>query len=147
MIKALDFLGLLALKEITMILDNSEWFLLGASCMLFLYFIIYYLIRRSERYNLYFAVGCLISIIRTVSYNLFEVIDHSSLYYMINVKIDYLSFIWGPFLYILLADSLFPIMGRKIVLRIFFNCGCGTERFYHFCTYQSLSRIMLYLII
>lgn len=102
-----------------MILDNSEWFLLGASCILFLYFITYYLTRRSERYNLYFAAGCLISIIRTVSYNLIDVIDKSSIYSTLNIRIDYLSFIWGPFLYILLADSLFPRIGRKTVLRIF----------------------------
>lgn len=102
-----------------MILNNSEWFLLGASCMLFLYSITYYLTRRSERYNLYFAVGCLISIVRTISYNLFDVLDKSSIYYTLNVKIDYLSFMWGPFLYILLADSLFPKIGRKTVLRVF----------------------------
>lgn len=102
-----------------MILDNSEWFLLGASCMLFLYSITYYLTRRSERYNLYFAVGCLISIVRTISYNLFDILDKSSIYYTLNGKIDYLSFMWGPFLYILLADSLFPKIGRKTVLRVF----------------------------
>ncbi len=102
-----------------MILANSEWFLLGASSILFLYFIAYFLTRRSEKYNLYFAVGCLVSIIRTVSYNLFDVLDKSSVYYTLNGKIDYLSFIWGPFLYILLADSLFPRIGRKTGLRIF----------------------------
>ncbi len=68
---------------------------------------------------MYFAIGCLISIIRTVSYNLIDVIDVSSVYYALNIKIDHLSFIWGPFLYILLADSLFPKIGKKTVLRIF----------------------------
>lgn len=101
-----------------MILDNSEWFLLGASSILCLFFITYYLTRRSEKYNLYFAAGCLISIIRTVSYNLFGVIDESSIYYVLNGKIDHLSFIWGPFLYILLADSLFPRTGNKMVFRV-----------------------------
>ena len=87
--------------------------------MLFLYFITYYLTRRSERYNLYFAAGCLVSIVRTISYNLIDVIDKSSIYSTLNIRLDYLSFIWGPFLYILLADSLFPRIGRKTVLRVF----------------------------
>ena len=101
-------------------ITNSEWFLLGALCILFLYFITYYLTKRSEKYNLYFAVGCLIGIIRTVSYSLFDIYDPSSAEYLLNAKIDHLSFIWGPFLYILLADSLFPRTGRKVILRFFF---------------------------
>lgn len=100
------------------VFDSYEWFLLGALLILFLYFITYYINRRSEKYNLYFAIGCLIGIIRTVSYNLIWVLDASSVSYMLNVKVDHLSFIWGPFLYILLADSLFPRKGKKITLRI-----------------------------
>ena len=102
-----------------MILGNTEWFLLGALCILFLFFSTYYLTRRSEKYNLYFAVGCLISITRTVVYGLYTVLDKTSLYYLYNGKVDHLSFIWGPFLYILLADSLFPRIGKKMILRIF----------------------------
>jgi len=102
-----------------MIFNDSEWFLLGALCILFIFFTTYYLTRRSEKYNLYFAVGCLISIIRTASYNLFDIIDKSSIFYVFNVKVNYLSFIWGPFLYILLADSLFPRIGKKTIIRTF----------------------------
>ena len=100
-------------------ISNSEWFLLGALCILFLFFITYYLTKRSEKYNLYFAIGCLIGIIRTVSYSLFDVLDPASAEYLLNAKIDHLSFIWGPFLYIPLADSLFPHIVKKVILRIF----------------------------
>ncbi len=119
-----------------MILDNSEWFLLGASCMLFSYFITYYLTRRSERYNLYFAVGCLISIIRTVSYNLIDVLDKSAVLHTLNVKLDHLTFIWAPFLYILLADSLFPRVGKKAVLRILFIMNIVISAFIVFVSFE-----------
>ena len=102
-----------------MILDYSEWFLLGALCILLLFFTTYYLTKRTEKYNLYFAIGCLVSIIRTVVHRLYTVFDKTSLYYLYNGKVDHLSFIWGPFLYIILADSLFPKIGKKMILRIF----------------------------
>ena len=101
-----------------MIFDYSEWFLLGALSILFLFFITYYLTRRSEKYNLYFAVGCLIGIIRTVVYGIYTVLDKSSAYYLYIGKIDHLSFIWAPFLYILLAINLFPGIGKKLILRV-----------------------------
>lgn len=74
-----------------MVLNNSQWFLLGALCILFLYFITYYFTRTSEKYNLYFAVGCFIGIVRTLSYNSLYYIDKSSAHYTINVKLDHLS--------------------------------------------------------
>lgn len=128
-------------------ISNSEWFLLGALCILFLYFITYYLTKPSEKYNLYFAIGCLISIVRTVSYNLIDVIDASSIYSMLNIKIDHLSFIWGPFLYILLADSLFPRIGKKTILRILLILDNNHERVYYFCadrTFSLLYSVRLY---
>ena len=99
--------------------NSSEWFLLGALSIMFLFFIVYYLTRRSDKYNLYFAVGCLIGIIRTVIYSLYSVLDEASVLYLFIGRINHLSFIWGPFLYIILTDSLFPKIGKKIALRIF----------------------------
>ena len=99
--------------------NSSEWFLLGALSIMFLFFVVYYLTRRSDKYNLYFAIGCLIGIIRTVIYSLHSVLDGASVIYLFIGRINHLSFIWGPFLYILLTDSLFPKIGKKIALRIF----------------------------
>jgi len=106
-----------------MILVNSQWFLLGALSILFLYFITYFLTRRSERYNLYFALGCLISIIRIIAYNIAGGTDPSSFIHMFNVKLDHLSFILGPIVYILLAVSLFPKLKQKWILRLFLIVG------------------------
>ncbi len=102
-----------------MILNNSDWFLLGALSILFLFFVIYFLTRRSEKYNLYFAAGCLIGIIRTVVNSLYIILDKSSVYYLYIGKVDHLTFIWAPFLYILLSDNLFPGIGKKKVTRVF----------------------------
>jgi len=100
-----------------MILDNSEWFLLGAFTILFLYFITHYFTKRCEKYNLYFALGCFISIVRTFTDNMYPVMDGTESYYRTIVIVDHLSFIWGPFLYILMADSLFPRTINKILVR------------------------------
>ncbi len=102
-----------------MVLDNTGWFLIGALFILCLYFFTYYLNRKSEKYNLYFAIGCLLGIIRVISYNLIGVMDPSSVYYAVNIKIDHLTFILGPFIYILLADSLFPKISSEKILRVF----------------------------
>jgi len=101
-----------------MILNNSDWFLLGAFTILSLYFIAYFLTKKSEKYNLYFALGCILSIIRIISYKYINSIDDSSDYYHIIKIIVHLTFIWLPFLYVVLADSLFPKISHKLSVQI-----------------------------
>ena len=104
-----------------LILNGSQWFLLGAATMLFFYFITYYFARRSEKYNLYFSLGCIITILRTLTLGLVLNVEQDTQLYYIIAKINSITFIWGPFLYILLADSLFPDTNKKKILYIFLS--------------------------
>lgn len=120
-----------------MFLDNTEWFLLGAFSILFLYFITHYFAKRIQKYNLYFALGCLISMVRTVTNNLFPVLGELSPYYKLVRKADHLSFVWGPMFYILLADSLFSKISKKLFVRIFLLVSVGLSMFI-ICTPRRL---------
>ena len=101
-----------------MILYNSEWFLLGAFAILLLYFLSYYLTNRSERYNFYFALGCLASIVRIVFFRILNTQGAAVINLTFDTKILHLQFIWAPFIYILLADSLFPGITKKLINNI-----------------------------
>lgn len=118
-----------------MFLDFTEWFLLGSFSILFLYFITHYFAKRVEKYNLYFAIGCLVSIVRTITNNLFPVLGVLSPYYILVRKIDHLSFVWGPMFYILLANSLFTNISKRIIVRIFLIISVGLSLFI-ICTKQ-----------
>lgn len=100
-----------------MFLDYSEVFLLGAFAIVFLCCITNYFTKRNEKYYFYFAIGCLISIIRMFTYNLYTVIDSQHASFRFLVSVDHLSFIWGPFFYILIAKSLFPKFGKRVIIR------------------------------
>jgi hypothetical protein len=94
-------------------LNGSQWFLVGAFTILFFYFITYYIARRDEKYNLYFSLGCIVTIIRTLTMGFGHNLEpDTQIYYNIH-KISNITFIWGPFIYILLADSLFSEINKK----------------------------------
>ncbi len=100
-------------------LSGSQWFLVGAFTMLFLFFITHYFTRRSEKYNLYFSIGCILTILKVLILGLLDSVEYgSTVYYQIG-RLDSLTFLWGPFIYILLSDSLFPEINKKIGLYIF----------------------------
>ena len=101
-----------------MILYNSEWFLLGAFAILLLYFLSYYLTNRSERYNFYFSLGCLASIVRIVFFRILNTQGAAVINLTFDTKILHLQFIWAPFICILLADSLFPGITKKLINNI-----------------------------
>ena len=100
-------------------MHDSEWLLIGALCTLFLFFLAYYFSRRNEKYNLYFALGCLFTIFRTVLYRQGGFVNESGFYYEFVYRLGPLSFIWGPFIYLILTDSLFPKINKKIIERSF----------------------------
>ena len=106
-------------------LGGSQWFLLGAFTILFFYFITYYFARRSEKYNLYLALGCIISILRILVFNLALSHEYGTKEYLNLGKIESMTFIWGPYVYILLADSLFPDIGIKKMLYVFGAISAG----------------------
>ena len=120
------------------LLTNYDWFLLGAFTILFLYFIIYFLTKRTEKYNLYFSIGCFLSILRILSMGSILSTD-SSYVYALDEKLIHLHFIWSPFFYILLADSLFPAFKSKTFIRVFFGSNIFIERTYCICVVQSFS--------
>ncbi len=98
-----------------------QWMLLGALGTLFLFFFIFYLTKRDENYNLFFALGCLVTVVRIIAYSHMAAPDQTSVFFRVNVAVNHLSFIWGPFLYIITADSLFPVIQNRIGIRIMFG--------------------------
>ena len=101
------------------VLGGSQWFLIGAFTILFLYFITLFFARRSERYNLYFAIGCIITILRVLIVGMLSGVAYRSPQYYQIGKFDSLTFIWGPLIYIFLSDSLFPEISKKFLMYIF----------------------------
>lgn len=106
-----------------MTLGFTKTFMLGAFTISFLYFITHYFAKSSPKYSLYFAIGCLVSIFRPIKGNIYALFDTKDIWYMWIVKLDYITFILSPLFYIFIADSLFPKIGNKKVIRIFTYLG------------------------
>ncbi len=73
----------------------------------------HYFIKKEQKYNLHFALGCVVSIFRPIKPGFYEVISKTDVLYPWLVRLDYLSFIWGPLFYMLLAKNLFPKFAKK----------------------------------
>jgi hypothetical protein len=91
--------------------------MMGAFSILLLYFIAHYFIKKENRFNLHFALGCLVSIFRSHKNALYKITQKTDALYQWLVRLDYLSFIWGPLFYILLAKTLFPKFAKKNFIR------------------------------
>ena len=106
-------------ESVEIVLQTWEWFMIGALSSIAAFFFIFYFSKRDEKQVLYFAVGCLITIIRIVFFVAVKATDSAAESFQLIAQINYLSFIWGPFLYAILAESLFPSVGIRYIRRIF----------------------------
>jgi len=97
--------------------------ILGAFIFISLYFLTLYAFRKEERYFLFFALGSLSSIIRILSYAFVAMgSDYPVLYFLGQVG-SCLSFIWGPLLFVILADLMFnQMINKKIVYALTVYC-------------------------
>jgi len=100
-----------------LLLNYAEIFVLGAFTISFLYFSAHYVANKSEQYYFYFSLACFISAVRIISLNSYDLLGISEKALIIKY-INCLSFIWGPYLYILVAGSLFPGLNIKILDKI-----------------------------
>ena len=98
-------------------LQSSDWFLVGSLSSIAVFFFIFYFSKRDETYYLVFAIGCLVSMMRTVIFALVISMDQSAALYGLVEKTNHLTFIWGPYLYALLASVMFPSIGSRALRR------------------------------
>ena len=95
-------------------LSYQNVFLLGVYSILFLFYIIQFIIQREEKYNLFFSLGCGISLTRILVMHLIPIYETKggwtlSVLYLVH----YFSFLWGPVFCMKLATSLFERDSNK----------------------------------
>jgi sensor histidine kinase YesM len=110
-----------------MFLGSVDLFLLGAFFIIFIYGFTQYLFLKDETYYLYFTLGSLISIIRMISVNIETNYSSEQFNHMLIANINCLTFIWGPYLYFRLAESLFPKVSIPKISKGLFFIGLGVS--------------------
>lgn len=102
-------------KEIAMTL-----FFIGSFLIIGLYNIILYIIRKKERYLLFFGIFCLLLTIRGLFSNYYFIYLFGNFNWNYIIKIEYLSFYMAVPTFGLLVYSLFPIDYSRKIAHIYF---------------------------
>ena len=105
-----------------MAIDYFDVFLTGAFAIIFLYFLTLYLFSPAEKYYLYFAITCLVEVIRIPVLNIpFDEVTNP-VYRLLIQNFSCLTFIWLPYLYTMVAHSLFDGIAGKIERGLLLGC-------------------------
>jgi len=100
-----------------MIMHYFDIFLTGAFTIIFLYFMTLFIFSPAEKYYLFFALMCLVEAIRITILNI-AINDSTSLIGLFLYKnLGSLTFIWFPYIYVMVAHSLFDGIAHKAVLK------------------------------
>lgn len=90
-------------------LSRKESILLGALLIMGLYYVSFYLLIRKDISSLLFAVGCFIFIVRMLVTGQRVILDiFPGISFRTMVTLEYLSFIWAQFPFMILVNCLFP---------------------------------------
>ena len=98
----------------TMELGYFDVFLTGVFAIIFMYFLTLYLFSPAETYYLYFAITCLVEVMRVIVLNVPTEVIMNPVHRLLTQNLRCLSFIWLPYLYVMIAHSLFSGITRKI---------------------------------
>ena len=130
-----------------MVIDYFDAFLTGAYVIIFLYFMTLYSFSRTEKYYLYFAIACLVEAIRISVLNIPPGAAAGTANHFFYRYLGSLTFIWFPYLQVMIANALFNGISKQSVNRflLYFHIGISLALIFIFLPFYQYPPVIDYL--
>ena len=112
-------------EEMERMLYGPEWFLIGVYSAISAFAFVYFFSNLDKTFNLVFAIGCLLVILRNLAHAYADAADPASFPGVVIGKAGSLSAVWALYVYILLARYLFASIVNRTIVRSAFAAACA----------------------